>query len=201
MATRSGCVKATQDNHTPTALFIASCRCLQQNHRFHVPRKMRTLRTHCSRYGWARSRPIAPSSTSCWACGVLQQNSRGASLLFASFKLLRLSCSPAVFLSAEPLTSCPARPIGSSQQDDDWPLATTREALIRPLGEATVVTIREADEVAQRLGISRSLVYELVFRFRRTQQTSSLLPHKRGLKPHAVLLSPVIDDLITKAIN
>lgn len=37
--------------------------------------------------------------------------------------------------------------------------------------------------------------------FRRTQQTSSLLPHKRGLKPHAVLLSPVIDDLITKAIN
>lgn len=85
--------------------------------------------------------------------------------------------------------------------DDDWPLATTREALIRPLGEATVVTIREADEVAQRLGISRSLVYELVFRFRRTQQTSSLLPHKRGLKPHAVLLSPVIDDLITKAIN
>ncbi len=116
VATRSGCVKATQDNHTPTALFIASCRCLQRNHRFHVPRKMRTLRTHCSRYGWARSRPIAPSSTSCWACGVLQQNSRGASLLFASFKLLRLSCSPAVFLSAEPLTSCPARPIGSSQQ-------------------------------------------------------------------------------------
>jgi putative transposase len=85
--------------------------------------------------------------------------------------------------------------------DEDWRLATIREALIRPLAESTVVTIREADDVAQRLGISRSLVYELVSRFRRNRQTSSLLPQKRGLKPQAVLLSPAIDDLITKAIN
>jgi len=95
----------------------------------------------------------------------------------------------------------PRPPDWQSTNTQDWQIATAREAIIRPLAEQPRVTIKVADEAAHLLGISRSLVYELIARFRRRPQTSSLLRGKPGLKPQSTLLDPSVHKLIMEAIQ
>ena len=62
----------------------------------------------------------------------------------------------------------------------DWGMAVEREAVIRLLAEREQLSTSEVDEVTMRLGISRTLLYKLLRRYKQRPQTSSLLPWKRG---------------------
>ena len=53
-----------------------------------------------------------------------------------------------------------------SASDEDWALALTREAVIRPLTDQPEVTEELVITASDELGISRSLVYRLVAKFR-----------------------------------
>jgi hypothetical protein len=53
-----------------------------------------------------------------------------------------------------------------SASDEDWALALAREAVIRPLTDQPEVTEELVVTASAELGISRSLVYRLVAKFR-----------------------------------
>ena len=57
-------------------------------------------------------------------------------------------------------------------------LALAREAVIRPLADQAEFTGGLVATASAELGISRSLVYRLVAKFRTRPQVSSLLPGK-----------------------
>jgi hypothetical protein len=67
------------------------------------------------------------------------------------------------------------RPSWHSASKAKWEEACRREADIRPLVVEGSVSNAQADQAAQELGVSRSLVYRLVARYRQRAQTSSLL--------------------------
>jgi len=61
------------------------------------------------------------------------------------------------------------------------------QTVIRPLAEQGRVSRQEAAAAAERLGVGLTLLYELVARFRRRPQTSSLVPGAcGGARPAAV---------------
>ena len=74
--------------------------------------------------------------------------------------------------------------------DSEWGLALEREAVIRPLAEQGRLSVAAIDEAADRLRLSRSVLYDLLRRYRRRPQTSSLLPWKRGRGTHDRVLAP-----------
>jgi hypothetical protein len=53
-----------------------------------------------------------------------------------------------------------------SASEEDWALALAREAVIRPLTDQSEVTEELVVTASDELGISRSLVYRLVAKFR-----------------------------------
>jgi hypothetical protein len=53
-----------------------------------------------------------------------------------------------------------------SASDEDWALARAREAVIRPLTDQPEVTAELVVTASDELGISRSLAYRLVAKFR-----------------------------------
>ena len=54
-----------------------------------------------------------------------------------------------------------------SASDEDWALALAREAVIRPLTEQPELNEELVTAASAELGISRSLVYRLVAKFRK----------------------------------
>ena len=54
-----------------------------------------------------------------------------------------------------------------SASDEDWALALARAAVIRPLTDQAELTEGLAATAGAELGISRSLVYRLVAKFRK----------------------------------
>ena len=81
-----------------------------------------------------------------------------------------------------------------------WAIARQREAVIRPLLDVPLALPRVI-EAARALGVSRSLVYRLVARYRRRAQTSSLLPRTRGRAPRIRMLDPQREAIIANAIE
>lgn len=69
-----------------------------------------------------------------------------------------------------------------------WDVALLRESVIRPLAEHSRLCAESVAEAADQLGLSRTILYKLLQRYRRRPQTSSLLPWKRGRKPVDYLL-------------
>ena len=65
----------------------------------------------------------------------------------------------------------------------DWLPALKRESVIGPLAVQSKLGVQRVDEAALELGLGRSVVYELLKRYRQRSQTSSLLPGKRGREP------------------
>ena len=57
-----------------------------------------------------------------------------------------------------------------------WGVALHREAVIRPLAEQPRLSAESITEAANKLGLSRSILYKFLQRYRRRPQTSSLLP-------------------------
>ena len=87
-----------------------------------------------------------------------------------------------------------------SASDEDWALALPRAVVIRPLTDQAELTEGLVATASAELGISRSLVYRLVAKFRKRPQVSSLLPGKRGRKAAACALSEAAEAVVREAI-
>lgn len=83
----------------------------------------------------------------------------------------------------------------------DWLLALKRESVIAPLAAQSKVGVRRVDEAALQLGLGRSVVYDLLKRYRQRSQTSSLLPGKRGREPKVPVLKQVHEQLLSSCIQ
>src|SRR6516225_10166748 len=83
----------------------------------------------------------------------------------------------------------------------EWRLALERESVIRPLAEEERLTNGRLQEAMLRLGLSRSVIYKLVQRYRDRPQTSSLLPWKRGRDLNLQVLSPKQEELLQACIQ
>ena len=83
----------------------------------------------------------------------------------------------------------------------EWKEACRREAVIRPLVVEGSVSNAQADQAAQELGVSRSLVYRLVARYRQRAQTSSLLSVPRGRTEQTQWLDKEVETLIRSVVE
>jgi putative transposase len=83
----------------------------------------------------------------------------------------------------------------------DWLLASRRESVIAPLAAQSKVGLRRVDEAALQLGLRRSVIYDLLKRYRQRSQTSSLLPGKRGREPEVPVLKEVREQLLSSCIQ
>lgn len=88
-----------------------------------------------------------------------------------------------------------------SATDEDWALATAREAIIRPLAEAEKLNQHLISDAIQKLGLTRAMVYRLIARFRQRPQASSLLTGKGGRKLRSYTLSVDVETVIQDAIQ
>jgi hypothetical protein len=84
---------------------------------------------------------------------------------------------------------------------EDWAIATARENVIRPLVEAGQVPVAIAIEAARTLGISRSMLYRLIARFRAQAELSTLLPRSPGRTHQTHRLSKKLERLIATTID
>jgi putative transposase len=87
-----------------------------------------------------------------------------------------------------------------SASDEDWELALAREPVIRPLADRSEITAGLVATASIELGSSRSLVYQLVAKFRRHPQVSSLLPGKQGRRPSTRVLAIAAEAVVQEAI-
>lgn len=87
-----------------------------------------------------------------------------------------------------------------SVSQEDWDVALARETVIRSLSDQVEVTAKEVAKATAELGISRSLLFRLLAKFRKRPQVSSLLPGKRGRRPAARVLSVTTEAVIQEAI-
>ncbi len=83
----------------------------------------------------------------------------------------------------------------------EWGLAVEREAVIRPLAEQARLSGAAIEDAAGRLQLSRSVLYDLVRRYRQRPQTSSLLPCKRGRGTSVRMLAPDREELLQTCIR
>ena len=83
----------------------------------------------------------------------------------------------------------------------DWGLALKREAVIRPLVEERKLNRSRVTWAMESLEVSRSVLYDLVRRYKRRPQTSSLLPWKRGRNTNAQFLDPSREELLRTCIR
>ena len=83
----------------------------------------------------------------------------------------------------------------------DWGLALQREAVIRPLAEQGKLSGGDVEMATRQLRIGRSVLYDLVNRYRRRPQTSSLLPWKRGRDGKLNFLEPGREQLLNACIE
>jgi putative transposase len=79
----------------------------------------------------------------------------------------------------------------------DWLLALKRESVIGPLAAQAKLGVQRVDEAALELGLGRSVVYDLLKRYRQRSQTSSLLPGKRGREPKVSVLGQDREHLLS----
>jgi putative transposase len=83
----------------------------------------------------------------------------------------------------------------------DWGLALERESVVRPLAEEPKLTKERLQQAMLQLGLSRSVLYDLVRRFKLRPKTSSLLPCKRGRSSNLRFLDPAREDLLAMCIK
>jgi putative transposase len=88
-----------------------------------------------------------------------------------------------------------------SASESEWALALRREAVIRPLAERESLTPTTVLEAAQVLNLSRSVTYDLIARYRRRPQTSTLLVGRKGRKENSRFLGAQIESVIQNAIH
>ncbi len=82
-----------------------------------------------------------------------------------------------------------------------WELARHREGALRPLAERPVASPLDVETVAHELHLSRTQTYELIARYRRRPQTSTLLLGKCGRRPRSKFLKPAIEEVINDVVK
>ena len=83
----------------------------------------------------------------------------------------------------------------------DWLVALKRESVIGPLAAQSRPGAQRVGEAARELGLGRSVVYDLLRRYRQRSQTSSLLPGKRGHESKVPLLGADREQLLSACIH
>ena len=83
----------------------------------------------------------------------------------------------------------------------DWLLALKRESVIGPLASRSRPGVQLVEEAALELGLGRSVLYDLLKRYRLRPQTSSLLPGKRGREPKLPILRQDREQLLGTCIQ
>ena len=83
----------------------------------------------------------------------------------------------------------------------DWLLALKRESVIGPLAAQSRLGVQRVKEAALELGLGRSVVYDLLKRYRQRSQTSSLLPGRRGREPKVSVLRQDREQLLSTCIQ
>src|SRR5215469_11825068 len=83
----------------------------------------------------------------------------------------------------------------------DWGLALERESVVRSLAEESRLTKERVQQAMLQLGLSRSVLYDLVRRYKLRPKTSSLLPWKRGRGGNIRFLDRAREDLIAACIK
>lgn len=86
-------------------------------------------------------------------------------------------------------------------EESDWLVALKREAVLSPLAAQSRPGAQRVEEAALELGLRRSVVYDLLKRYRQRSQTSSLLPGKRGREPKAAVLGRDREQLLSSCIE
>jgi putative transposase len=84
---------------------------------------------------------------------------------------------------------------------DAWQLALEREAVIRPLAEQGRLSPTLVQDATRQLRLSRSVLYDLLRRYKQRPQTSSLLPWKRGRATKATFLESTREELLNSSIQ
>jgi putative transposase len=85
--------------------------------------------------------------------------------------------------------------------ESDWLVALKRESVIGPLAAQSRPGAQRVGEAARELGLGRSVVYDLLRRYRQRSQTSSLLPGKRGHESKVPLLGADREQLLSACIH
>ena len=80
-------------------------------------------------------------------------------------------------------------------------LALEREAVIRPLSGEHKLSQALIEEATNQLGLSRSVLHDLLRRYKQRPQASSLLPWKRGRQIKAVFLGKRREELLTSCVR
>jgi putative transposase len=80
-------------------------------------------------------------------------------------------------------------------------VALKRESVIGPLAAQSRPGVQRVGEAARELGLGRSVVYDLLRRYRQRSQTSSLLPGKRGHESKVPLLGADREQLLSACIH
>ena len=88
-----------------------------------------------------------------------------------------------------------------SASEADWGLAVEREAVIRPLAEQQKLCVEDVAAAVRHLRIGRSVLYNLVHRYRQRPHTSSLLPLKRGRDTYTTVLDQNRELLLDSCIR
>ena len=82
-----------------------------------------------------------------------------------------------------------------------WELARHREAVLRPLAERKMASPPDVGAVAHELCLSKTQTYELIARYRRRPQISTLLLGKCGRRPRSKFLNPAIEEVINDVVK
>ena len=92
-------------------------------------------------------------------------------------------------------------PKWEAAEEADWLVALKRESVIGPLALQSRPGAQRVEEAALELGMGRSVVYDLIKRYRQRSQTSSLLPGKRGREPKVQVLAGDREQLLSSCIR
>src|SRR5258708_7413945 len=86
-------------------------------------------------------------------------------------------------------------------EESDWLMALKRESVLSPLATKSRPGAQRVEEAALELGLRRSVVHDLLKRYRQRSQTSSLLPGKRGREPKVAVLDRDRERVLSSCIE
>lgn len=84
---------------------------------------------------------------------------------------------------------------------EDWEKARCRFEVLKPLADAEGRSRGMAQEAADRLGISLTLIYRLLARYEADPRLTSLLPERRGRREGQLVLTAEVDEIIAAVID
>jgi putative transposase len=84
---------------------------------------------------------------------------------------------------------------------EDWEKARRRFEVLKPLADADRRSRGMAQEAADKLGVSLTLIYRLLARYEADPRLTSLLPERRGRREGQLVLSAEVDEIISSVID